>query len=499
MQEMIMKYIEQIKEIWIRLTRIQKIMVISLISFLFVTFVVLMLWSNKTNYNLLYSNLNVDDAQKITEYLQSKEIKFKTEANGSTIYVEEKMRDPLRIEISDHFPKFDLKGWELFDKSNIGLTDFTQKVNYKRAMEGELSRTINVYEQIKYSRVLLSLPEKSLFVEEDKEPTAAVTIMLKNPRMGAGKELVASITLLVARSVEGLRPENVVVSDFQGVLLSEELSDDPLAKISNTQLKLKRQVEERLEKQTQSMLDKMVGKGNAIVRIAASLNFDQISRRVNRFDPENSATRSEELNNEATGETEKVAHSITNYEINHSEESTINAVGGIDRLTISVTLNYKPGDGGVLVQRTVDEITALENVVRNAVGFDAARQDQIFVTSYPFDTSVMEKEMEEMAKAEREAMIMAIAKRLLVVMAILFVILFLRNLIRQFANKYLKTEEEEAAPGLEEQPIIEPELLELKKRKEEFLNQVISLSETTPEDIAQLLRTWLLQDINPGE
>ncbi|MBP7462310.1 MAG: flagellar M-ring protein FliF [Candidatus Delongbacteria bacterium] len=498
MQETLIKILNQIKEIWKRLSKIQQISIISLLGILILSFILLLVWSNTTSYKLLYSNLSLEDSEKISEYLKSKKVDFRSEGGGSIIYVDDRFRDELRIEISDHFPKFDLKGWELFDKTNLGLTDFTQKINFKRALEGELARTLNAYEQIKFSRVFLSLPEKSLFVEEDKDPTAAVNIMLKNPRMGAGKELVSSITLLIARSVEGLKPENVVVSDFYGNLLSEEVGDDPLARISNTQMKLKRQLEERLELQAQSMLDRMLGKGNAIVRVSAELNFDQINRHIESYQPDTTATRSEERNDEKTGETESVEHSITNYEINRRIENIVKSVGSIARLTVSVTLNHKIGTNGELQPHSAQEVGAIEQVIKNAVGFDQERDDQIAVASYPFDTSVMDRELASIEKEERQAMILAIAKRLIIVLVLIFIIFFLRNMIKQFADKYLKTEEVKAA-ALEEQPIIEPELLELKKRKEEFLNQVISLSETTPEDIAHLLRTWLVEDLKSGE
>lgn len=498
MQETLIKILNQVKEIWKRLSQIQRISIISLISVLVLSFILLLFWSNNTNYKLLYSNLSIDDSEKISEYLKNKNVAYRVEGGGSIIYVDDRFRDELRIEISDHFPKFDLKGWELFDKTNLGLTDFTQKINYKRALEGELARTLNAYEQIKFSRVFLSLPEKSLFVEEDKDPTAAANIMLKNPRMGISKEVVSSITLLIARSVEGLKPENVVVSDFYGNLLSEEIGEDPLAQISNTQMKLKRQLEERLELQAQSMLDRMLGKSNAIVRISAQLNFDQINRHIESYQPDTTATRSEERNDEKTGETESVEHSITNYEINKKIENIVKSVGSIARLTVSVTLNHKTNDKGEQQPHSAEEIVAIEQVIKNAVGFNSDRDDQITVASYQFDTSVIDKELASIEKEERQAMIMAIAKRLIIVLAILFIIFFLRSMIKQFADKYLRKEEEKVSI-LEDQPIIEPELLEMKKRKEEFLNQVISLSETTPEDIAHLLRTWLVEDLKSGE
>ncbi len=499
MNELLSKYINELKEIWHRLTKTQKIFLGAIVGFFIIIFLVLLLWSGSSSYKLLYSNLSTTDLQKIQEYLDSKKIEYKIEDNGTSIYVKGNIRDKLRIEISDHFPKFDLKGWELFDNQSIGLTDFTQKVNYKRALEGELARTINHYEQIKYSKVFLTIPNKSLFVEEEKEPTAAVNIMLKNPRMGASKELVSSIQLLVARSVEGLKPENVVISDFYGKLLTEDIESDPLAKISATQFKIKKQVEEALEKKAQAILDKMLGKGNSIVKISAELDFDQVNKHIESYDPDRVATRSEESNNEQTGETESVQHTITNYEINRVVENVVNSVGDIKRLTVSVSLNYKNTKDQKLIPFEAQELSNIENIVKNSVGFDEKRNDQIVVTSYPFDTSVMEKELAEIKRAEREQLILSIAKRFFIVISLLIIILFLRNLIKQFVNKYLAEEEEEELPAIEEEPIIEPELLEMRKRKEEFLNQVLSLSETTPEEIAKLLRTWLLEDIKPGE
>lgn len=386
--------------------------------------VLLVVWSNKIEYQPLYYNLNQEDAGMVVEELKGQKIPYRLADHGKTVMVPAGRVYDLRLDLASRgMPSGGGVGFEIFDRTDLGTTEFVQKLNYQRALQGELSRTINQFGEVEQSRVHITLPEKTLFLEDEQKPTASVVLKLR--RKGSLREKqVQGIIHLVAGSVEGLRPENISVVDVDGNVLSAGMSDESnFAGLTGSQQEFQTELEAGLEKRVQTMLERVVGKGKAIVRVTASLDFKQEEKTEEIFDPDSAVIRSEQRSEERSQGNTPVAMGIPgvaanlpetaggavpgessneakktnetmNYEINKVVRRTIQPTGTIRRLSVAVLLDgtyqLAAGEDGKetfsYVSRTDEEIKKYENIVMKAVGYNAERGDQIEVSSVPFET-----------------------------------------------------------------------------------------------------------------
>lgn len=368
--------------------------------------------SNRVEYSTLYRQLDPSEAGKIVEKLREKKIAYKLDDGGTTIFVDKNKVQDLRISLaSEGIPETGFIGYELFDKTNLGMSEFIQKVNFRRALEGELARTISSLQGIKKARVHLVIPEKALFEKDQKEPTASVTIQLSNDK-GLSKLNVRAIQNLVASSVEGLSPNYVVVIDSRGKILSE-IEQEANSFLGRTQTQHEQQfrVEQYLTNKVQSLLDGALGPGNSEVRVSAELDFTQIEKTITDFNPERQVVRSEQVNTVSSLNVDSLQYpapqrsaeqssTIANYEIPQTIERIINNTGTIKRITVGALVNgtYQvvEKDGKRVVEytpRNPEEIEKLEQIIKNAVGFDPNRNDQVSIVNVPFDTQQPDPEI----------------------------------------------------------------------------------------------------------
>ncbi|MCX7907897.1 MAG: flagellar basal-body MS-ring/collar protein FliF [Ignavibacteria bacterium] len=370
--------------------------------------------SSKIEYATLFTQLDPTEAGKIVEKLKEKKIPYKLEDNGTTILVDKTKVYDTRISIAaEGLPESGIVGYEIFDKTNLGMSEFVQKLNYRRALEGELSKTIASLNGVKKARVHIVIPEKALFEKDQKQPTASVTLQLAGEN-SLSRLNIRGIQNLVASSVEGLTPNNVTVVDHKGRIISEsEL--DPNSVLGKTQSQHEQQirVEQYLTNKVQSLLDGVLGPGNSEVRVSAELDFTQIEKTITDYNPDRQVVRSEQsitqsartvdsLQYPAPNRTVDQANTITNYEIPQTIERIVNGVGTIKRITVGALINgtYKvtEKDGKKQIEyipRSEEELKKLEDIVKNAVGFDPNRNDQISIVNIPFDTQTPEPEILE--------------------------------------------------------------------------------------------------------
>ena len=286
------------------------------------------LWLQKEDKAVLYSNLSPEDAAAALEELSKQDVPTELKNGGGTIMVPESMVARLRIELAGKGVVANGPvGFEIFDGKQYGLTEFLQNVNFKRALEGELTKSIESLQGIQSARVHLVLPQPSIFKKNDPGATASVVL-----RLGRGAKLaesqIAGIQALVAGSVEDLTVDSVTVIDQGGRVLSAAAQDDETGRTEN-QLGLRKEVEDYLTGKAGSMLDKVLGPGRSIVRVDATLNFEKIDREREIYDPASTVVRSEVRNEEtnpANGGTTE--NSTTNYEINRTVEHIVGQVGG---------------------------------------------------------------------------------------------------------------------------------------------------------------------------
>ncbi len=394
----------EILSIFNKLSFQQKILIGGGILLAVVLIGVSFMFLNEPTYSTLYTGLHEEDASKVIEQLTSSKIPYKIEDNGKTIKVPQDKVYEVRFSLAGKgIPGSGTVGYEIFDKSTMGMSDFMQKLNYQRALEGELAKTISQQDGIEGARVHLVIPQKSIFKDEDKQPTASVVLKLRG-NYALSKTNIAAILNLVSGSVEGLLPNKVTLIDTKGRLLSKESDDTELAYSSSKQYEIKENVESYLSEKAQSILDNVVGYGNAMVQVNADINFDQVEKTMTTFDPNSQVAISEQTGkadntgkNSGDSTAQTTQNSTTNYEINKTIEKVIGSSGNIKRLSIAVVVNdvskeVKQGNktNVVTTPRTPEQLNKFADVVKNAVGFDNTRNDQFSIESMPFELNKVE-------------------------------------------------------------------------------------------------------------
>ena len=247
----------------------------------------------KEDYQSLFVGLSTEDASMVVAKLKEQKIPYKLGVNGTTISVPKDRLSDVRLVLASQnsLPGGGGVGLEIFDKTNYGMTEFMQNVNYKRAIQGELTRTINQMPEVSASRIHIAIPEKTLFTDREKEATASVFLKLKQGRT-LSKGQIEGIVRLVASSVEGLKPENVVVIDSSGRLLHKDGDSDTGVMLSGQQYELQKNVEKTIEDSVQSMLDTFLQNSRSIVRASVELNLRKVEKMEEEYLPDKSAVSS---------------------------------------------------------------------------------------------------------------------------------------------------------------------------------------------------------------
>jgi len=408
---------------------------------------------------VLFSGLEPQDAAAIVEKLKEQGIPYELSDEGGTIRVPAAQLYDTRLALAAQgLPQKSVVGYEIFDKTSFGMSDFVQKLNYRRALEGELARTISTLEEVEQARVHIVIPERTLFEQEQQKPTASVIVRLKDGR-SLSRLNIAGIQHLVASSVEGLEPSAVTVIDQRGRLLSELVpAPTTPAGLTQAQYELQQRVAQDLTTKVQSLLDGVLGAGNAVVRVTAELDFTQLERTREDYDPERQVARSEQTiteqsrSGDTAGPQTQRTNTIVNYEIPRTIERLTTAPGVVKRITAAALINGKPQliqEGGswkrIVVPRTPEEMEKLTEIIKTAVGYDPSRNDQISVVNIQFDTG----EAPQPPRTWYELPLEQWLRIALVVVAMLMGFWVLRSLLR---SPLLR-------PHLEPSPTVPPEAM----------------------------------------
>ncbi|MDZ4384412.1 MAG: flagellar basal-body MS-ring/collar protein FliF, partial [Nitrospirota bacterium] len=359
-------------------------------------------------------------------------------------------------------------GFEIFDRTQLGMTDFVQKLNYRRAMQGELARTISELTEVEHARVHLVVPEKALFSDKKEQAGASVVLKLRGGR-SLSQNQVQGIVHLVASSVEGLNPQNVTIVDTSGNVLSRPSEDPYGTHLTNYQTEYQRNLEKSFEERVQSMLERAVGSGKVVVRVSGVLDFKQVERTEEKYDPDATAVRSEQRMEEKSSGSSTTASGVPgvlsnlpgaknenpqaaggkggnssqsnktqetiNYEINKTVNHILEPVGTLKQLSAAVLIDgsyeaVKGADGKETMKyipRTDEELRKYEEIVKKSIGYNAERGDQVEVVSIPFESNISANNEEETvaAKSSQLAALLPFIKYAVAVVAILLVFLFI--------------------------------------------------------------------------
>lgn len=536
---------ESLKNFINTLTLKQKIVIgVSVIT----TFVLIMLLVsifNQPNYAVLFADLSQQDASKVVEHLSAQKIPYQIEDNGSMIKVPKDKVYETRLELAGKgLPSSGTVGYELFDKSSMGMSDFMQKLNYKRALEGELARTIMGQEGIDGARIHLVFPEKSIFKDEQIPPTASVVIKLKD-NYKLPKDKASAIVNFISSSVEGLSTNNITLIDTKGRLLWKEDSEDNLSFASTKQYEIKNSIEIYLAQKAQNLLDNVLGYGNSMVQVNADLNFNQVEKTMEVYDPESQVVISEQTSSGSNagfsiGDTTQQSNenSITNYEVNKTIQKVIEETGNIKRLSVAAVINDIPKtvekDGKQVVEftpRSPEQIKKIEELLRGALGINNQRNDLLSIVNIPFETKPIEEDINAQPTSWFEDK-NEIINLVLIILAIAGSILLLKNITGRIKSDkiHIGTVDSERLPkgsndlqmgrlDTREKPQTElsaagkSTLLEIKKKKNQLpigdLEEEISLEAMNrenqiekiknyiiknPADASKLINTWLYEN-----
>ncbi len=397
------------------------------ISFLFLTalilagFIYLLVWIGSPDMRPLYSNLSSHDAGLIVEQLKSDKIPYEV-ASGNTILVPvDQVFETTMTMASRGLPQGGGVGFEIFDNPRLGMTEFEQNVNYQRALQGELARTISRFPAIQSCRVHIVMPTESIFVEQEKPASASVILDLV-PGMQLHRKEIQGIVHLVSASVPGLSPNEVTIVDGNGSMLSAAVIGGAMGEDGSSYLLHQQQVEQKLGIRVKTMLDEVLGPGRSIVRVSCELDYRKQEIREETYDPEKVA-RSEQFSRTSSSGPGEVAAGVpgvlsnmteagtveldavektafnkeettANYEISKITRHTVDPVGEVRRISVAVivdgTYRAPEADGGegaapVYVPRSDVEMAALTKIVQRAVNFSPDRGDQVDVVNIPFE------------------------------------------------------------------------------------------------------------------
>ena len=518
---------------WNNLTQTQRYAIIGAAIALVAAIVGLSVWyGSKPDMVPLFRNMEAKDAGEVTARLSEEKLSYEIQETrqGVTILVPAADVHQARINLAAEGLPHGTKGFEIFDDSKLGVTEFQNKVNYLQAMQGELTRTIEQISAVQKARVHIVFPEDSLYKKNEKPATASIMLMLR-PNQQLSKKEVKGIVNFVSHSVQGLAPENITLVDENGNILNDpdDMEEDKsMGQQTMTQLDMTRKVQDNLQKNIQSLLDSSLGEGKAYVRVSVELDFDvrQTDRQI--FTPvvdDAGIIRSQQEisenytgtstaaggpagveanvpgyvaeNNNANANYER-KEATRNYEINEEKQKIVASPGSIKRLTVAVLVN--------------DDVTepqqeSLLRSISSAAGINPERGDTISVEPLPFTTELEDrKAAAELAERERQARIlyMELAAMLWVAALIGGYLLMRRrkdNQITAEIEAERRRQEEEArreaaerAALLEAGKVKEEEMTEEEQRQLSEKQQIMRLIDARPAEVAMLIKTWLAEE-----
>ena len=392
--------ISEVFGIFNKLAPQQKIILGIVTAVTIILMIILFTMLNQPKYATLYTNLNQEDAAKVLEELSNQKIAYTIENGGRTIKVPQETVYETRLQMaSKGIPSTGVVGYEIFDKNTLGMSEFMQRLNYKRALEGELARTIMRQEGIDGVRVHIVLPEKTVFKQDQKPPTASVVLKLRNGFM-MDKQSILAIQNLLSSSVEGLKQGHVSLIDTEGRLLSKNTEENDIGVATTKQYELKQSIENYLSQKAQKLLDNVLGYGNSMIQVDAELDFNQVEKTMESYDPETQIAISEQTiktenasRNMVDSTGQITENSTINYEISKTIERVIQGSGTIKKLTVAAVINEVPkevqnGEQTEIVYepRSQEQLKKLEDIVKNTVGYNVRREDNFSLVSIPFET-----------------------------------------------------------------------------------------------------------------
>jgi len=542
-----------------KLNKKQKIVIVSSIVILvaIISFLVVFNTSSskiKTGYAILFDNLSSKDAALIVQYLEKKQIPYTIPEDG-VIEVPKDVVQKVRLDVAAQgLPKNSKVGFELFDKNSFGITDFEQKIKYLRALEGELGKTIESLDAVESATVNIAIPKESVFVEKQTPPTASVVIKLK-PNMILTPKQIQGIKYLVAAAVPKLKPENVKIIDQYGNLLGENDELTQNNELLKAEITYKKRMEKALEDKIVAILAPVIGGKNKVVaKVNLDIDFSQVKSKSTIYSPDN-VVRSEQVleesrigykpkevggvpgavsnigpvqgtkSNEVKDKYNK-SQTTTNYEISTTVKDIKEPLAKIKRITAAVVVDghYKEDKDGKekFVPLSKLELTNIENLVKNTIGYDPKRGDSVSVSSFQFTGNIASNEPTSAVGKVMQTLQMYLGPfsgifKYIFLAIVLFV--FYKKVITPFTEKMLEVKIEEEPDYVKPEVEIDEEevestydkIKELKEKVEQqlgissdvneeelkyevLLDRIVKMAEEKTEEVAKVLENLIKEE-----
>jgi flagellar M-ring protein FliF len=404
--------LDQFTKLWRELGINQKVSLLFAIFGIVVVTIGLLVWAGRSKMQLLYGGLDSKDMADVSKSVESLGVKFEIRNGGASIYVESSEVYHVRMRLAaDGIPSGGGVGYEIFDSGSFGVSSFVQHTNFVRAIQGELARTINQLDGVNSSKVMIVIPENELLINGPiKKPTASVFVDTGARTLGI--DAVDSIRSLVSNSVEGMNPNDVAVVDNRGNVISAALQDEGAVGMSSGQVKYRKSLEDYYTKKVETMLAKVVGNDNVVVRVSVGLDMDMQTLVEEQYDPNIQVVRNENTSENQLVSTETVKTGVageqanvlggeanasedsvrsnsneskkvkdTTYEISKTTIETVKNPGGIRSLNAAVFLALQFVDNGQGVlepsPRTTEQLDRIRQMVVNALGIEYETQEDL--------------------------------------------------------------------------------------------------------------------------
>ena len=496
-------------------------------------------WSSQANFVPLYSGLDQSDSGRIVDQLRSRGVSFELSASGATVSVPQSEVDELRLDFAAQgLPEGGNIGFELFDGNGFTATDFVQRLNFQRGLQGELARTIETFSAVESARVHIVLPERSLFVSDQRPATASVVLRLR-PGGGLSTSEVAAVAHLVSGAVEGLEKASITIVDTSGAVLYDgaQVTANGGIGLGLDRLEMQRNYEQAIERDVQALLDRSIGAGHSVVQVRATLNFDRVETETEAFAPdtegqgvvrsstavtESYSTDGGELLGAVPGAVANVpgantslptpvadatdsteggtgtsyvrTESVSNFEIGRTVTRNVQAPGDVERLSVSLLLDESV---------TAEQATTLSDAVAAAVGIDKSRGDTIVLGQLPFDRSAITAAEAAFASEASQQQLLGYARMGLPAIVLLIAFFFFRLLMRSVSKRvsYQATEATAgsalaagapiALPAGRRAAAALPQPTEQQDTRSEVEQRVTSMAQNQPDAVAQVVQAWL--------
>lgn len=534
----------QFRQFYKNLTPVKRLSVIGAVVSGIVGLAVVALMLTGTNHVPLFTNISPDQLPQIVDQLQKRGVPFKIADNGATILISKDLLHSTQMAIMTELGgagKVQI-GLELFDKQDFGTTSYAQKINYQRALQGELMRGINTLTAVKQSKVILALPAKKTFLEEGGKTTASVIVEL-HPGKNLTPEQVRGITFLVSSAVENLEPDNVSVVDSRGKVLSKHYSSE--SALTGELMDLKRKTEENIEERIESVLSRVVGNGKVIARVDATLNPRSSVMTEEEVNADGTALKSQQTEEEmldgarsnptgipgarsnlpgaedtgTVGFKQNVRKELktSNFEVPKTVRNTKESAGAIERLSVAVLVDgvvkmTTDKDGNPSEQwaaRSPEEMKKIEQIIRSAVGFSQQRGDTVTVENIAFQKEDFSEAERLLSTLERKNLLHSFVKWMVIAFSLgLIFFVVIRPFMRWITDSFQDTVEDMLPKTIEELeelqsvdnslpgmsgalPVLEESLDPDKAESELLKERIMNLMELDTEKAAGAFSLWL--------